>query len=103
MLGRKYLTSCHFGSASSPDDVIIVAQEELLSVFPGVVDHTHPSYKVNHLLPCRVVQVVPALVAPVTVDPLQPELAARRRFIRHVGFQQHSTSSEHVQSDCWEL
>lgn len=73
--------------SSSPDDVIIVTQEELLGVLPGVIDNTHPSYKVNHLLPCCVVQVVPALVAPITMDPLQPELAARSCFIRHVGFQ----------------
>lgn len=68
----------------SPDDVIVVAQVELLRVFPGVVDHAHPGHEVHHLLPRGVVQVVATLVTSVAVDPLQPQLAARRRFIRHV-------------------
>lgn len=59
-------------------------QEELLGVFSSVVDHAHPCHEIYQLLPRGVVQVVPALVASVAVDPLQPELAARRCFIRHV-------------------
>ncbi len=71
-------------AASSPDDVIIVSQVELLGVFSGVVDHTHASHKVHQLFSSSVVQVVAALVTSVPVDPLQPQLTARRRLIRHV-------------------
>lgn len=67
----------------SPDDVIVVAQVELLGVLSGVVHHPHSSHEVHQLLPCGVVQVVPTLVTSVPVDPLQPELAARRRLVRH--------------------
>ena len=70
---------------SLPDDVIIVTQVELLGVFPGVVDHAHPGHEVHHLFPGGVVQVVATLVTSVAVDPLQPQLAARRRLIRHGG------------------
>lgn len=69
----------------SPDDVIIVPQVKLLSVLSGVVDHAHPRHKVHNLLPGSVVEIVATLVTPVAVDPLQPQLAARRRLIGHVG------------------
>lgn len=69
----------------SPDDVIIVSQVKLLSVLPGVVDHAHPCHKVHNLLASSVVQIVATLVSSVAVDPLQPQLAARRRLIGHVG------------------
>lgn len=69
--------------SSSPDDVIVVSQVELLGVFSRVVDHAHPRHEVDHLLPRRVVKVVATLVTSVPVDPLQAELAARRRLIRH--------------------
>lgn len=72
-------------AGSLPDDVIIVSQVELLGVVPGIVDHAHSRHKVHHLFSCRVVQVIAALVASVSVDPLQPQLAARRRLIRHGG------------------
>lgn len=68
-----------------PDDVIVVTQVELLGVFPRVVDHAHPGHEVHHLFPGGVVQVVATLVTSVAVDPLQPQLAARRRLIHHVG------------------
>lgn len=71
--------------ASLPDDIIIVSKVELLGVFSGVVDHTHSSYEVYHLFSCGIVQVVPTLVTSVAVDPLQPQLAAWRRLIRHDG------------------
>lgn len=73
--------------ASLPDDVIIVSQVELLGVVPGIVDHAHSRHKVHHLFPCGVVEVVPTLVTPVAVDPLQPQLAAWRRLIGHVGLE----------------
>lgn len=62
-----------------------MSQVKPLGVFPGVEDHPHPSHKVDQLLPRRVEQVVPALMAAVPVDPLQPQLTPRRRFIRHGG------------------
>lgn len=67
-----------------PDDVIIVSQVEPLAVFSGVVNHADPGHEVHHLLPGGVVQVIPALVAPVPVDPVQPEPAARGAPVRHV-------------------
>ena len=68
---------------TSPYDVIVVSQVELLGVFSGVVDHAHPGHEVHHLLPGGVVQVIPALVAPVPVDPVQSEPAARGAPVRH--------------------
>lgn len=66
-----------------PDNVVVVSQEEFLAVLSGVVHHSYPSYKVNHLLAGGVVQVVAALVTPVPVHPLQPELAIGSCPIRH--------------------
>lgn len=66
-----------------PDNVVVVSQEEFLAVLAGVVNHPDPSHKVDHLLAGRVVQVVAALVTPVPVHPLQPELAAGSCPIRH--------------------
>lgn len=66
-----------------PDNVVVVSQEEFLAVLSGVVHHPYPSYKVNHLLAGGVVQVVAALVTPVPVHPLQPELATGSSPIRH--------------------
>lgn len=66
-----------------PDNVVVVSQEEFLAVLAGVVNHSDPGHEVDHLLAGRVVQVVAALVTPVPVDPLQPELAAGSRPIRH--------------------
>lgn len=68
---------------SLPDNVVVVSQEEFLAVLSGVVHHPYPSYKVDHLLAGGVVQVVAALVTPVPVHPLQPELASGSCPIRH--------------------
>lgn len=57
---------------SLPDDVIIVSQVELLGVVSGIVNHAHSGYKVHYLFSRSVVQVIPTLVAPVSMDPLQP-------------------------------
>jgi len=70
-------------AAVLPDDVIVVAQVKPLAVLPGVVHHTDPGHEVHHLLPGGVEQVIPALVAPVPVDPVQPEPAARGAPVRH--------------------
>lgn len=70
-------------ATSLPDNVVVVSQEEFLAVLSGVVNHPDPSHKVDHLLAGGVVQVVAALVTPVPVHPLQPELAAGSCPIRH--------------------
>lgn len=67
----------------SPDDVIVVSQIKLLGVFSGVVNHPNSGHEVDDLLPSGVVQVIPALVAPVSMNPLQSQLAARGRLICH--------------------
>ncbi len=66
-----------------PDDVIAMTEKE--SLFPCVyaVNHAHTSDKVHHLSAGRVVQVVTALVATVTVHPLQPQLVLRSRLVGH--------------------
>lgn len=66
-----------------PDDVIVVPQVEPLAVLASVVDHAHSGHKVHELLPRGVEQVIAALVAPVPVDPVQPEPAARGAPVRH--------------------
>lgn len=70
-------------NCSLPNDVIIVSQVKLLRVLPGVVDHANPGHEIHDLFPSRVVEVVTALVAPVAVNPLEPELAAWRGLIGH--------------------
>lgn len=71
-------------TAVLPDDVVIVSQVKPLAVLSGVVNNADPGHKVHHLLPGGVVQVIPALVAPVPVDPVQSEPAARGAPVRHV-------------------
>lgn len=71
-------------AGGSPDDVVIVSQVEPLAVLSGVVNHSNPGHEVHHLLPRRVVQVIPALVPPVPVDPVQSEPAARGAPVRHI-------------------
>lgn len=68
---------------SLPDNVVVVSQEEFLAVLAGAVNHPDASHKVDHFLAGGVVQVVAALVTPVPVHPLQPELAAGSCPIRH--------------------
>ncbi|KAI9533541.1 hypothetical protein NQZ68_022674 [Dissostichus eleginoides] len=72
-------------AAVSPDDVVVVSQVEPLAVLSGVVHHAHPAHEVHQLLPGGVVQVISALMAPVPVDPIQPEPAARGAPVRHPG------------------
>lgn len=71
-------------AAAVPDDVVLVPQVEFLPVLPGAVNHADPRHEVDDLLGRRVVEVVAALVTPVTVDPLQPQVAARRAPVSHV-------------------
>ena len=70
---------------SVPDDVVAVAPVELLPVFPRAVHHADARHEVHDLLGRRVVEVVAALVAPVAVHPLEPQVAARGAPGRHVG------------------
>ena len=70
-------------ATSLPDNVVVVSQEEFLAVLAGIVNHPDSGHKVDHLLASGVVQVVAALVTPVPVHPLQPELAAGSCPIRH--------------------
>lgn len=70
-------------ATSLPDNVVVVSQEEFLAVLAGVVNHPDTSNEVDHLLAGGVIQVVAALVTPVPVHPLQPELAAGSCPIRH--------------------
>lgn len=70
---------------SVPDDVVAVAPVELLPVLPRAVHHADARHEVHDLLGRRVVEVVAALVAPVAVHPLQPQVAARGAPGRHVG------------------
>lgn len=70
---------------SVPDDVVAVAPVELLPVLPRAVHHADARHEVHDLLGRRVVEVVAALVAPVAVHPLEPQVAARGAPGRHVG------------------
>lgn len=66
------------------DDVVAVAAVELLPVLARAVHHSDPRHEVHDLLRRRVVEVVAALVAPVAVHPLEPQVAARGAPGRHV-------------------
>lgn len=54
-------------------------------MLPGAVHHADPRHEVHDLLGGGVVEVVAALVAPVAVHPLEPQVAARGAPGRHVG------------------
>lgn len=84
-------------SAPLPDNIIIVPEEEFLAVLSGVINHADSSHEVNHLFACRVVQVVAALVTPVPVNPLQPELASGSCPIRHDNQSPLPTSTHRTQ------
>lgn len=66
-----------------PNDVIIVSQVKLLCVLSGVVNHSDSCHEIHNLLPRGVVQVIPALMSPISMNPLQPQLTARSCLIRH--------------------
>lgn len=68
-----------------PDDVVAVSAVELLPMLPRAIHHADPRHEVHYLLGRRVVEVVAALVAPVAVHPLEPQVAARGAPSRHVG------------------
>ena len=62
----------------APQDIIVVAQEELLFSLLQVQNDSHASYEVHHLSLFSVKEVVPTLVPPVAVHPLQTELVLWR-------------------------
>lgn len=62
-----------------------MAPVELLPVLPRAVHHADAGHEVHDLLGRRVVEVVAALVAPVAVHPLEPQVAVRGAPGRHVG------------------
>lgn len=66
-----------------PNDVVVVSQVKLLRVFSGVVNHSDSSHEIHDLLPGGVVQVIPALMSSVPMNPLQPQLTVGSRLICH--------------------
>ena len=67
-----------------PDYVIVVPQVEFLLVLPGVVHNSHTGDEIDYLLGGGVVQVVAALMSPVSVHPLQSQVAVRSSPVSHV-------------------
>lgn len=66
-----------------PDDVIVVPQVKFLLVLAGVVHNSHAGDEIDNLLGGRVVQVVAALMSPVSVDPLQSQVAIGGSSVSH--------------------
>lgn len=60
-----------------------MTKEEPLLSLGYTVHNGHTSHKVHRLTTRRVVEITVALVPPVTVHPLQTELAVRSRFVGH--------------------
>lgn len=71
-------------SSSLPDYVVVVAQVKFLLMLPGIVHNSHTGDKIHYLLGGGVVQVVAALMAPVSVDPLQSQVAVGSSPVSHV-------------------
>lgn len=67
-----------------PDDVIVVTQVKFLLVLPGVVHNSHAGDEIHYFLGRRVVQVVAALMSPVSVHPLQSQVAIGSSSVSHV-------------------
>lgn len=67
-----------------PDNVIVVPQVKFLLVLPGVVHYSHTGDKIDYFLGGRVVQVVAALMSPVSVHPLQSQVAIGSSSVSHV-------------------
>ena len=60
-----------------------MTKEESLLSLGNIVHSCHTGHKVHHLATHCVVEITMALVPPVTVHPLQTELAVRSRFVSH--------------------
>lgn len=68
---------------SLPDYVIVVPQVKFLLVLPGVVHNSHTGHEIDYLLGGGVVQVVAALMSPVSVHPLQSQVAVGSSSVSH--------------------
>lgn len=69
---------------SLPDYVVVVSQVKFLLVLARVVHNSHAGDEVDYLLGGGVVQVVAALVSPVSVHPLQSQVAVGSSPVSHV-------------------
>lgn len=67
-----------------PDYVIVVPQVKFLLMLPGVVHNSHTSDKIDYFLGGGVVQVVAALMSPVSIHPLQSQVAVGSSSVSHV-------------------
>lgn len=67
-----------------PDNVIVMSQVKFLLVLPGVVHNSHTGDKIDYFLGGGVVQVVAALMSPVSVHPLQSQVAVGSSSVSHV-------------------
>lgn len=67
-----------------PYYVIIVPQVKFLLVLPCVVHNSHTGDEIDYFLGGRVVQVVAALVSPVSVNPFQSQVAIGSSPVSHV-------------------
>lgn len=67
-----------------PDYVIVVPQVKFLLVFPGVIHNSHTGDEIDNFLGGGVVQVVAALMSPVSVHPLQSQVAVGSSPVSHV-------------------
>lgn len=78
------MCSCEWFYSELPDYVIVVSQVKFLLVFACVVHNSHTGHEVDYFLGGSVVQVVAALVSPVSVDPLQSQVAVWSSSVSHV-------------------
>lgn len=67
-----------------PYYVIVMPQVKFLLVLPCVVHNSHPGHEIDYFLGGRVVQVVAALMSPVSVNPLQSQVAIGSSPVSHV-------------------
>jgi len=66
-----------------PQDIVVVSQEEPLSVIMDVIDHPNTCHEVYDFSGRCVEKIVAALMAPVAIYPLQAKLTLRCSLIRH--------------------
>lgn len=67
-----------------PYYVIVMPKVKFLLVLPCVVHNSHPGHEIDYFLGGRVVQVVAALMSPVSVNPLQSQVAIGSSPVSHV-------------------
>lgn len=83
---KKPTTFCfsNMSGFTLPDYVIVVPQVKFLLVLPGVVHNSHTRDKIDDFLGGGVVQVVAALMSPVSVHPLQSQVAVGSSPVSHL-------------------